>query len=475
VNLAGRPPTLRVLAPARLSAAVGARYHRSLRVRVVDGDGAPLQGASVTFTLGSAGGGGGGGAGSTAAAGASFVGGQAQATETTDAAGVATSPAFSANATPGRFTATATTTGTTDAASFALDNLAARPPAIAVLGGTHRSAGVNANYASPLQVRVLQSGKPLQGASVTFTLGSGGSGGGGAGGGGTGSGAAGASFVGGGSQATETTDAAGIATSPRFAANGTPGRFTATATTAGTTDAGLFALDNMAGRPPTIAVVGASQRTATVGAHYAEPLQVRVLQAGKPVQGATVTFSLGSGGGGGGGGAGGGAGASPGATFAGGTSQATATTDAAGLAVSPRLGANDTAGTFAATATTTGTADAAGFTLRNLAGAPTMLAAGAASTQSTVVGTRFPVPLAVTVTDKSGNPVAGVAVTFAAPAGGATGRFAGGRRTVTVKTGTTGVAVAPPFAANRASGGYVVRAGAGGHATAFALVNLPAA
>jgi hypothetical protein len=197
-----------------------------------------------------------------------------------------------------------------------------------------------------------------------------------------------------------------------------------------------------------------------------------VLQSGKPVQGATVTFSLGAGGSGGGGSAGA---SSAGATFAGGSNQATATTDAAGLAVSPRVGANTTAGTFAATATTTGTSDAAGFTLRNLAGGPGSVAAGAAATQSAVVGTHFPIPLAVTVTDKNGNPVAGVAVTFAAPAHGPTGRFAGGRRTVTVKTGTTGVAVAQSFVADRMPGGYVVRAGAGGHAAAFALVNLPAA
>jgi adhesin/invasin len=303
---------------------------------------------------------------------------------------------------------------------------------------------------------------------VTFSLGSG-SGGGGGGGGAGSSAAAGASFLGGGSQATETTDANGIATSPRFAANGTAGRFSATAMTAGTTDAALFALDNMAGRPPTITAVGGSQRSATVGAHFAQPLEVRVLQAGKPVQGATITFSLGAGGGGSAGAS------SAGATFAGGSNQATATTDAAGLAVSPRVGANNTAGTFAATATTTGTSDAAGFTLRNLAGGPSAIAAGAAATQSTAVGTHFPIPLAVTVTDKSGNPVAGVAVTFASPAQGPTGHFAGGRRTVTVKTGTTGVAVAPPFVAEGTPGGYVVSARTAGHTAAFALVNLPAA
>jgi len=82
--------------------------------------------------------------------------------------------------------------------------------------------------------------------------------------------------------------------------------------------------------------------------------------------------------------------------------------------------------------------------------------------------------LSVTVSDKDGNPVAGVIVTFRAPSGGASGRFDGTKRTVEVKTDTKGIAVAPRFVANETQGGYVVRAGAAGHATAFALVNQPA-
>ena len=199
----------------------------------------------MTFTLGSATGAG-AGAGGSASAGASFVGGSSQATETTDASGLATSPRFGANTTAGRFTATATTTGTNDAASFSLDNLAGKPPTINARAPAKQSATTGASYRKPLQVKVLTgSGKPLQGATVTFTLGSATGAGAGAGG----SASAGASFVDGSSQATETTDASGIATSPRFGANTTAGRFTATAATTGTNDAASFSLDNLAGKP----------------------------------------------------------------------------------------------------------------------------------------------------------------------------------------------------------------------------------
>src|SRR5262249_19492290 len=153
--------------------------------------------------------------------------------------------------------------------------------------------------------------KPVPGTSVTFTLGSG------AGGAETGgSGSAGASFVGGSNQVTETTDASGIATSPRFTANTTPGRFAATATTRGTAAAPTFSLDNLAGTPPTVIAVGHMTRSAAIGSRYAAPLVVKVRDGrGRPVQGASITFSLG----------GSGAAAAAGATFVGGSAQATET------------------------------------------------------------------------------------------------------------------------------------------------------
>jgi protocatechuate 3,4-dioxygenase beta subunit len=457
--------------PTNESATTGTRYAQPLQATVLDANGSPVENAAVTFTLGSVSGGGGASGGSTAAAGASFDGGSAQATETTNAAGVATSPLFTANSTAGAFTATAATAGIIEPVSFALDNLAGKPPTIIALAPAKQSATVGARYRKPLEVKLLdRTGKPLQGLTVAFSLGTNSGAGAGANGSG-GGGAAGASFAGGSSQATAVTDADGIATSPRFSANVSAGRYTATATTTGTSEAATFSLDNLAGKAPTITASSDMKHSATVGSRYAKPLEVRVRDgSGTPLQGATVTFTLGASGGGGSGSA-----SASGATFVGGSAQATETTNAAGIATSPHLEANTTAGSFTATATTAGTSNGASFLLHNLPGEPATITAGVAATESTGVGTRFPVRLAVTVSDKDSNPVAGMSVKFTAPARGAGGHFAGKKRTVTVKTDAKGVAIAPPFVANRTPGGYVVQASTARHSAAFALVNQPAA
>jgi hypothetical protein len=310
-------------------------------------------------------------------------------------------------------------------------------------------------------------GKPLQGETVTFTLGTGG--GGGASGG---TGSAGATFATGSAQATETTDASGIATSPPFAADSTAGAFTASATVGGSNASANFQLVNLAGRGSLLRLM-THRLTATIGARYA-PLEVKVLGPhGEALQGQTVTFSLGSSIGGAGGSASG-----AGASFTGGSTQATATTDARGIAISPGPVANTTAGTFTATVTVTGSSATASVRLANRAGTPASVSAGAAASESTAIGSRFGVPLAVTVTDEHDNPVAGVLVTFEAPGHGAGGSFGGPHRHrthhVRVRTNAAGIAVAPPFIANETSGGYVVRAAvSGAPPAAFGLVNLP--
>jgi protocatechuate 3,4-dioxygenase beta subunit len=297
-------------------------------------------------------------------------------------------------------------------------------------------------------------------------------------GGSGGAGSAGASFPGGSAQATETTSAAGIATSPPVEANATAGAFTATATVAGSNGSASFQLANLTGKPPTIKPLEA-RLSATVGARYGRPLEVKVLDAGgRPLRGQTVTFTLGSSGGGASG-AGGSGSSSAGASFAGSSNQATATTNGSGIAISPRPDANTNGGTFTATATIAGSTAAARFQLDNRAGAPTALAAGAAANESTSIGTRFAIPLAVTATDTHGNPVAGALVTFTAPRSGAGGSFTGPHRrrsrTVRVQTNALGIAVAPTFTANHTTGGYVVKATLEGTVpAAFALVNQPA-
>jgi protocatechuate 3,4-dioxygenase beta subunit len=368
----------------------------------------------------------------------------------TDAQGVATAPLFTANDAAGSYTVDAKS----DDGSVELDlaNTASGvPTAIAAVGGSGQQATVGAEYAQPLQARVTDaSGNPVQGIVVSFSILPGATG-------------AGAQLLGGG-QAT--TDSNGIATSPPLLANSSPGRFAAVATVDGVSTVATYSLDNHAAVTTVTALVR-SDPSAIVGGRYA-PLQARVLDAsGQPLEGAGVTFSVTSSAGG------------AGAAFVGGGGQATELTDANGVATSPALVANTTAGSFTATAGMGGTSDPAAYTLRNRAAAPASITAGAASGESAVTGHRFAVPLAVTVADRYGNPVAGARVTFRAPANGASGHFDAGRhrralRVVSIETNAHGIAIAPPFVANARPGGYVVVATVRGRSAraAFALVNL---
>jgi protocatechuate 3,4-dioxygenase beta subunit len=370
----------------------------------------------------------------------------------TDASGVAVAPTFTANDTPGSYKVRARSDyGSVD---LSLSNTAAGVVAsIAASGEATQSASVNTTYGAPLQALVLDAaGRPVQGVTVAFSLG-------------TGSSGAGAAFLTDGAQATAVTNSAGLATSPLFAANGTPGRFTATASTAELSTVATYDLRNLSAIPTISAVAGSSQ-TAAVRQRYGRPLQARVRDAaGRPIEGATVTFTIDATAGG------------AGASFVGGGTQATALTDENGLATSPRLLANATAGRFGAAAATASASSPVLYSLRNLAAKPTTITAGAAAAESTTVGTRFPIPLAVKVTDADSNPVAGALVTFTAPAQGPSGRFAtSGSRRVRVRTNARGVAVAPPLVANATPGGFAVTASVRGTSqrAAFALVNRPA-
>jgi hypothetical protein len=241
-------------------------------------------------------------------------------------------------------------------------------------------------------------------------------------------------------------------------------------------------------------VVGGSPQTAQLGKPFEMSLQVALantngcLLTGQlggytvdftaPSGGVSVTFTLGKAAGG----------ASAGLPD--GSSQATATTDSSGRASSPPLEANSSAGSFTAAASVTGSKPLT-FRLENLAGTPAAITVGGADRESTPTGSRFPIRLAVKVTDKDGNPVRGTLVTFAAPVHGPSGRFSihsrgrkhrkAGKRSVAarttgvvrVKTDGKGVAIAPPFTANSDGGGYLVSVRAGGPRAAFALVNQP--
>jgi protocatechuate 3,4-dioxygenase beta subunit len=427
------------------AAAVNSRYGQSLQARVVDAGGNPVQGATVSFSIvpGSTG------------AGATFLGG-GQATATTDSNGLASSPPLQANGSPGSFTAVASTDGVAAVAGYSLDNHAAAYT-LGAVGSTSQSATIDSRFARPLTARLLdQDGQPIEGASVTFTLGAAAA----SGGGGAGTASAGASFVGGAGQATVLTDANGQATTPPILANATPGPFTATATVMGGTTSLTYTLHNLAAR----IVTGDSSRSATVDHRYSRALNVRVRGAdGKALSGVSVIFTIGK------------ASNNASASFSDGTSQATATTNSTGIATAPTLTANSIAGSFKATAAFSG-GKPASFVLRNRADLPDTIATGAADGISATVGSRLPIRLAVTVTDKDGNPVVGTLVRFTAPNSGPGGHFTirtHPTRTVHVRTNADGIAIAPSFTTNRTAGGYTVGVRAGSRRAAFALVNRP--
>jgi hypothetical protein len=455
-NVAGSGLSLRLHGVARQSATAGARYAHPLEAVVRNAAGRPVQGTTVTFSLGSGGAGAEGGSG----AGATFVGGSSQATAVTNARGVAVSPLFTAGSAVGGFTATASVTGVMRPVTYNLDSLAARL-SLRLHGVARQSATAGVRYAHPLEAVVRNAaGRPVQGTTVTFSLGSGAAGA--AGGSGTG-----ATFVGGSSQATAVTNARGVAVSPLFTAGSTAGRFTATASVTGVMRPVAYNLDCLAARSPSIASFQDPPATARIEARFTRRLRVRIVDgSGRPVASAAVTFSLGAGGSSDSGG-------SAGATFAGGSAQANVVTRSNGVAVSPPLTANGVAGSYAATASSTAAPGAVTFALRNVAGEPAAVTPGAASGETTAAGTRFPVRPAVAVTDAKGNAVAGALVTFSAPARRASGKFAGHGRTVRVRTDIDGIAVAPAFVANGIAGGYALRASVpGARPTAFALVNL---
>ena len=433
------------------SAQLGTPFQSNLQVRLDAANGCPittpLAGVAVTF---SAPGTGPSGTFSASGSNAVLVG--------TDASGAATAPMFTANSLTGGYIVTASSA--VGSVTFSLVNTWTGVPASVQLASPSSETTVaGARFGSPLTVRVLDGdGVPVSGAQVSFQLG------------GTGAAAtAAASFVTGGAQATAVTGADGVAHSPAVVANDVAGSFSATAAVAGVTEPAIFTLRNLPAKPARIVAVGAARSTAVVGARYGRPLEVVVRGAdGKPAANTTVTFVLGADGSLGSAGAG--------ASFTGGAGQATATTNAAGIARSPRFSANTTAGTFTATAVVAGAFEPATFTLRNRAGKAAAVTVGAAASESTQVGTRFSVRLAVTVTDAHGNTVAGARVRFTAPATGPGGTFVRGRRhtrAVIVRTNVLGVALAPAFVANRRAGGYAVSARtANATSAAFALVNL---
>jgi hypothetical protein len=107
-------------------------------------------------------------------------------------------------------------------------------------------------------------------------------------------------------------------------------------------------------------------------------------------------------------------------------------------------------------------------------GADFTIAAVSGSGQSAIVGAAFATALSVRVTDAYGNNVSGATVVFTAPGSGASGTFSGGATSASAQTNASGIATAPAFTANSATGQFSVTASVQGvqSSATFALTNL---
>jgi hypothetical protein len=198
------------------SATINTAFASRLTAMVTNSNGSAASGVTVTFTAP------GGGASGTFAGGVN--------TAITSASGVATSAAFTANATAGNFTVMASVAGVATRASYALTNKAGAAVSIVATSGTPQSATISNAFTNPLVATVTDvGGNPVSGATVTFTAPT-----------------SGASSTFAGSVKTATTNASGMATAAAFTANATAGSYTVTAVVSGVSAKASFALTNTA-------------------------------------------------------------------------------------------------------------------------------------------------------------------------------------------------------------------------------------
>ena len=355
------------------------------------------------------------------------------ATQSTDANGLATFANLSISQ-AGNYTLQANSTGLSSATSTSFTITAGTGTNIQPTGGTPQSTTVLTAFANQLQATVLDSlGNPTSGVMVTF-----------------------AAPVSGASATLSApsamTDANGHA-AVTATANGSAGCYTVSASAPGITQSASYSLCNVAAAISQIVFVVQPANT-QAGVPITPPVVVRFTDAsGNAVAGATVTMSLPSG-----------------ETLNGTT---TATTNPAGQASFDDLRVS-TAGTYQLAAVN-GSISAISNSFQ-VSGAIVSVTISVydGDGQSALPGAPYGGPLRAQVLDLFGNPMPGIAVTFAAPGTGPSVTFAG---SPTVATDANGIAMSPAMTANAVTGPFAVTAtapNAPAPAT-FPLANLPPA
>jgi hypothetical protein len=419
------------------TATVLSAFASPLAVLVKDVLGNPVQGVTVTFTAPGSG------------AGAAFPNGN---TAATNASGIATSPAFSANGSVGSYTVTATAANSTASASFSLTNKVGPAASIAVVSGTPQSAGVSTSFAALSVVVKDVAGNVAPNTTVTFTAPPASSG-------------ATADFSGT-NTTTAITNSSGVA-SVTPSANRVLGAYAVSAQVTGVASTVTFTLTNTIGAPASATILSGAQQTAPINTRYGSTVSTQFFDvAGNPTPNVNVqvtpfrpntsqipcnsgsgiacaTFSAG------------GAGGTGGRTNAQGIFTTTAAPTANGVVGDVAIWV--TSGSVTVITTFTNTAGSAA-SASAISGAP----------QSATINTAFATPLKVQVVDSSNNGTPGVKVTFSVPASGASASFIGAG---VVTTDSSGVATAN-LQANSVSGTYNVTATVEGVATPVTFTNL---
>src|SRR5262245_43472308 len=340
------------------------------------------------------------------------------ATQTTNAAGIATLGSWTLGTTAGPNTMSAAS-GTLAGSplSFTATGTAGTATSIAIHAGHGQTAMVGTAVAGPPAVIVRdQFNNPVPGVAVTFTVASGG---------------------GSVSPATPVmTDANGVAAVTGWTLGNSAGLNTLTATADGLSTVS-FSATGTASIASSIAISAGNGQTATVGTAVAAPPAVIVLdQFNNPVAGVAVTFAVASGGGS--------------------VTGATRTTNAAGLAAVGSWTLGTTAGLNSLTATAgTLAGSPLSFTATGTAGTASSIAISAGDGQSATVGAALGTSPAVIVRDQFNNPVAGVLVTFAVATGG------GSVTAATQTTNDAGIAAVGSWTLGAAAGPNTLVASAG--------------
>lgn len=295
-----------------------------------------------------------------------------------------------------------------ESVAFALTVTAGPPTQWTVVSGDAQTGTVGTSLPSPVVIALADAfGNPVAGQAVTFSSPDGGTGG----------------------PAGAITDAAGRTTTTWTL--GPSAGLQRLQVAAGTLTLGSITATARPGAPAVATAAGGSGQVGASGTALAAPLAVEVRDAfGNAVPDVAVSFT-----------------AAPGH---GSFDPATPRTDGSGRATTRwTLGAG--LGAQNASASVPGLAGVS-FAAEARSGPPAALQLIQGGTQSGIAGTPLAVAPTVRVTDASGNPVPGVAVTFTVTVGG------GSVSTPVAATGTDGTASAGPWTLGPAAGSQRVRA-----------------